>query len=71
MPSKEDLGTYTHQLMRTSSPTARNSRKATCGTRLGAPVMESVRSARRERMQPRSAAFSASTVGFCNAEKDS
>ena len=57
---------HSHQLIRKRSPTARNSRKATCGTRLGAPVIERVSRARREKMQPRSAAFSARIVGFCS-----
>ena len=58
-------GDKPHQFIRKSSPTARNSRNATCGTRLGAPSMERRSSVKRDRMQPRSAAFNTNTVGFC------
>ena len=54
-----------HQFIRKSSPIARNSRNATCGTRLGALPMERRSSATRDSMQPRSAAFNTNTVGFC------
>ena len=63
--SERKTHTHAHQLIKKSSPIARNSRNATCGTRLGAPLIERVSSARRDRMQPNSAAFSASMVGFC------
>lgn len=54
-----------HQLMRKKRPTARKSRKATWGTSAGAPLMLRASKDPRDRMQPMSARFSRSTVGFC------
>ena len=51
--------------MRNNSPTARKSRKPTCGTRAGAPLMHRTKRASRDRMQPKRAAFNAKMVGFC------
>lgn len=52
-------------MMSNDSPMARNSRKPTCGTRPGVPLMQRTKRASRDRMQPNRAAFKARTVGFC------
>lgn len=51
--------------MRKKRTVAKKSRKATCGTSAGAPLMLRASRDPSDRMQPISAKFSSSTVGFC------
>lgn len=57
--------TCAYQLIRKNRPMAKNSRKATCGTSVGAPLMLRAKRAPSDRMQPINAKFKSSTVGFC------